>query len=345
MKSKPMKKSIQPPSGSAAAQSAAIDAILAEDKRLARATREMVVLGIPGSGKATFMRHVKALHGGYNDEERQQFKKLIHQSVIDAWRELSSSFPDEIFSTPQSQECRKIAVSPETPRFLTEELAHAIDTLWTDTAVRAAIPTVQLDRRATHFFDHLDRISALDYTPTDDDILNCKMTPPPVDQLSVNGGDLWTYSLSCPRQSLATKHKWLPVFAGVAVVIFVLNLDDYDCPERIRDALDLYNYIYGSQWFAHSDICLLMNSSASLPAKLAAAPLTDVYPDGSGGSHSDFVRVAEAISSRFRTANSGGRWRVVSHHLTDVMAPAAVRATMDLVKAMWFDRLQVVCGL
>ncbi|KAJ7444469.1 hypothetical protein FB451DRAFT_1189564 [Mycena latifolia] len=218
-------------------RSAAIDAILVEEKRSARATREMIVLGTPGSGKATFMRHVKALRGGYNDEEQQQFKKLIHQRVIEVWRHVDST------------ECF---------------------------------------------------------------------------------GGLRTYSLSCPRQSLATKHKWLPVFADVPVVIFVLNLDDCDCPERIRDALDLYNYICGSGWFVGSHICFFVNYSASLPAKLAAAPLTDVYPDGSGGSDSDLLRVAKGISSRFRTAHPGG-WRGWYHRLMDVMDPVLVRVSIHSV--------------
>lgn len=145
-----------------------------------------------------------------------------------------ASLPDEVFSTPQFQECRQIIFPPSKTHVLegrhtvTQELASAIHTLWTDDDVRAA--TSLLDRSTAHFLDRILHIGSPDYVPTDSDILRCKRhAPPAIEEISVKYFG-WRYSLICPRQPVASKHKWLPSFEGVFRLIFVFNLDDYDKP-------------------------------------------------------------------------------------------------------------------
>jgi guanine nucleotide-binding protein subunit alpha len=142
-----------------------------------------------------------------------------------------ASLPHEIFSTPELIQCRRvISSSPSEGFILNEELARAIDSLWTDDDMRVTIPKVHLiDPSNTHFFDSLNRITALDYVPTDLDILHCKSpTHPPLEEVSVPLN--YPYSLICPTQGLATKHKWIPCFEGVPAVLFVFDMYSYDQP-------------------------------------------------------------------------------------------------------------------
>lgn len=134
--------------------------------------------------------------------------------------------PDKVCSTPHLIECRRI-IDSEERHLLTQELARAIHTLWADDDVRAATSD-SFDRSALHFLDSILRINSPDYIPIDSDILRCKIhAPPPMEEVSFDMAHR-TYSLICPRQPLATKHKWLPCFEGISGLFFVFNLENYD---------------------------------------------------------------------------------------------------------------------
>lgn len=142
------------------------------------------------------------------------------------YSEMFSLLPDEAFSKQQRE-----AHPLEEPHTLTQELARAIHTLWTEHDIRAA--TSSLDKSAPYFLDRILHIGSPDYIPTDSDILRCKIhAPPPMEEVTVAIGERDACSLVCPRQSLATKHKWLPWFEGISVLLVLINLDDYDRPVR-----------------------------------------------------------------------------------------------------------------
>ncbi|KAJ7138367.1 guanine nucleotide binding protein, alpha subunit [Mycena epipterygia] len=309
--------------------SAKIDELLQKERKLARSTVKVFVLGIQGSGKATFMRQFKSIHEPYSDDERCKFKTLIHASVVRAARQFLSQVPDELCATTHVLECRKLLSSNGA---LTEELARTLHTLWLDDELRAAS---KLDKSAIYFLDSLNRISSPDYTPTDSDILRCQMLPhPPIDEFSVTIGN-WTYSLVCARQSFATKHKWLPCFDTLPSVIFVLNLDDYDRPECMREAIDLFTYVYDNFHGIH----LLLNKPASFHTKLVTSPLDAIYPDYDGGN--DEIAAVQHISRPFRIVTRNARYRSYIY-IVDLASADGSRAVMSAIIDSHYPRLGCV---
>ncbi|KAJ7890355.1 G-protein alpha subunit-domain-containing protein [Mycena leptocephala] len=303
------KNRIQLEARSAEAHSLEIDERLKEDGKLRLATsRKILVLGALTSGKTTLMRQAKALFGGYSDTEREQFKPLIQASIVEAAREMVASLPHEIFSTTELIQC---------PR--------AIDSLWTDDDMRVTIPKVHLiDPSNTHFFDSLNRITAPDYVPTDLDILHCKSpTHPPLEEVSVPLS--YPYSLICPTQGLATKHKWIPCFEGVPAVLFVFDMYSYDQPDKMRAAVELFDYICNAPCFERTTIILFLSTCPALPAKLATSPLSAVYPDYDGGS--DYASALRYIRRHFAGMNPTGRMLYV--YLVDLMDEGYLRLTMS----------------
>ncbi|KAJ7136697.1 heterotrimeric G protein alpha subunit B [Mycena epipterygia] len=324
-----------PPVNGAGTRHEILDKMLEEDGRLAEKTRKILVLGARGSGKATFMRHVKCLYEGYTEQERQEFKNLIYAKIIAVCRQIFSSLSDEIFPTSQIQECRRILFSPPENGVLNVELIDTIHTLWTDEDVGEAIPTSQLDASALHFLNSIDRIASPDYIPTDSDILRCNVQPaPPLDQISVKIHQ-WTFSLVSVRQNLDTKHKWLSFFDSIPSLIFLINLDDYDQPERMREAVDLFDYVCSSPFFDRTAIHIVLNNSDSFLTKLPRSPLSAMFPDYSGGS--DYLPSVKYILWRFLTLNHTRR--TTYPHLLDVMDANTVRATMGGVVWTFAPRL------
>lgn len=332
-----MKKPRRPPAGSPEAQSLAIDAMLAEDKKLARGVSKLVVLGIPGSGKATLMRHLKLIYGSYTNEEREQLTALIHANIVGAARKLCASIPEEGFSTAEQQECRRIILEPHAT--VTETLACAIRTLLNDPSCATA------DLRGMPSFDLLERITTAGYSPTNEDILQCKTPAPPMDHLLVKGPMQATFSLACPRQGSASVRKWLSLFADIPVVLLLVNMDDYADPERIRAATALATHVCGSRDLHSSHLHLILNHSAALPRRLAAAPLHDVYPPGAGATPtSDLARVAACLAARFLAAHSGLPWNYeVQVHIADLRAPGTVLPWLMEAVAQSYMRPPITC--
>eukprot|EP00842_Homolaphlyctis_polyrhiza_P000810 jgi/Hompol1/172/HPOL_001005-RA len=71
----------------ARARSRTIDAEIEQERLAARKQRspKVLVLGSGDSGKTTFMKQIRILHGGgYNEDERRSYASLIHENVRDA---------------------------------------------------------------------------------------------------------------------------------------------------------------------------------------------------------------------------------------------------------------------
>ncbi|KAJ7112197.1 guanine nucleotide binding protein, alpha subunit [Mycena epipterygia] len=303
-----MASSASPPDGSTAAQSAKIDEMLIEDRRLRRLTTGILVLGVEGSGKATFMRQFRAIYEPYSEDERHGFKVSIHATVVRAARQILSQIPEEICSASHVVEFQRVISNSDG---LSEDLAAAVHTVWTDDAVKAAC---QLDASAIYFLNALDRISDPDFTPTDSDILHCKAHPsPPLDEVSVNTGT-WTYALVCARQKLSMRHKWLSCFDGIPSLVFVLNLEDYDRPDLMREAVDLF--AWGCYPFSQTVVHLLLNKPESLSAKLVASPLGTIYPEYAGGG--DESAAVQYISQPFKILTVNAHYRLIYTHVVDL---------------------------
>ncbi|KAJ7445204.1 guanine nucleotide binding protein, alpha subunit [Mycena galericulata] len=315
------------------AQSLKIDEILEANAEIAKATRKILVLGARGSGKATLMRHIKTLYGGLTDEERQKFTSSIHSTVLDVSRELFASLPDTIFSTPDLIACRQTILDHtlQGRHTLSQELARAVHKVWTNDDVRAAGAPL-LDRSAIESLDRILHISSPDYIPTDSDILRCKIhAPPPIEEITVKLDERWTYTFVFPRQSFASKHKWLPSFEGIAGLLFVLNSDNYDRLEHMREAVALFDYVCTSPLFKRTYIHLVMNQSGSFIQKLAMSPLSAAFPDYSGGS--DRRHALRYIVWRFLNLKQDNR--NVHPTLVDVMDAQMVRAMMNRIIRFW----------
>ncbi|KAJ7627988.1 guanine nucleotide binding protein, alpha subunit [Mycena polygramma] len=309
---------------SAEARSREIDELLQQDRKSRKERRwKMLVLSTSGSTKAAFVRQTKALFGDYSDDERRAYKHLIHESVIEAAREMASSIPEDSISVSQVVQCRRVILSASEDLTLTDELRGAIDTLRKVGHTNTTIA----DPSTNHFFDSLDRLSDPDYMPSDTDIMHCKHipAPPPMDEIFVRSDTMPTYSLLFPHQPLSARHVWLRCFEDISGVLVLLDAHIYDQPEEMRAALDLLNDVSSSVFFRLTNISLLLCfSPAALSAQLAASPLSAVYPDYAGGSEPQSA--LNYLLKRFRAVErSGSEWRGGTSLLVDLADAASLR--------------------
>jgi hypothetical protein len=146
------------------------------------AEHKLLLLGAGESGKSTIFKQLKILHcHGFNAEERGAFKPLIHANVLAAMQALLA-FADERAVPLRSDEARDAAAAvlqmPAHDTELTPALARLVELLWRDGGVQAAYARrseFQLIDSAHFFFEHVQRIAAADFVPTDGDILTTRL--------------------------------------------------------------------------------------------------------------------------------------------------------------------------
>nr|XP_005997546.2 PREDICTED: guanine nucleotide-binding protein subunit alpha-14-like [Latimeria chalumnae] len=64
---------------------AEIEKQLRRDKKDARRELKLLLLGTGESGKSTFIKQMRIIHGsGYTDEDRKGFTKLVYQNIFTA---------------------------------------------------------------------------------------------------------------------------------------------------------------------------------------------------------------------------------------------------------------------
>jgi len=116
-------------------------------------------------------------------------------------------------------------------------------------------------------------------------------------------------------------------FEGIPSLFFVIDLDNYDQSEYVRDAADLFDYICGSPLFKRTTIFLILNKSSAFVEKLAMSPLSDTVPGYSGGI--DSQQSIRYILHRFLYLNHG-RLSVYSSYV-DLMDADTVRAAINII--------------
>jgi guanine nucleotide-binding protein G(i) subunit alpha len=113
---------------------------------------------------------------------------------------------------------------------LNKKVADAIRGLWEDPAFEdAAQPRPKYWNAAIHYFESIDRIAAVGYRPTDQDILYCRPDTYGVAETSFRVGEL-TYKIfdASGVRAGSERKKWIHHFDNVTAVIFVASLSDYD---------------------------------------------------------------------------------------------------------------------
>ncbi|KAJ8357416.1 hypothetical protein SKAU_G00202100 [Synaphobranchus kaupii] len=162
---------------------AEIDKQLRRDKRDARRELKLLLLGTGESGKSTFIKQMRIIHGaGYTDEDKRGFTKLVYQniftsmqSMIRATETLKIGFKHE-----QNKANAMLVKEVDIEKVSTFEQPYisAIKVLWTDPGILEAYDRrreYQLSDSTKYYLSHLDRVSTSGYLPTQEDVLRVRV--------------------------------------------------------------------------------------------------------------------------------------------------------------------------
>ncbi|XP_072450323.1 guanine nucleotide-binding protein subunit alpha-11-like isoform X2 [Chiloscyllium punctatum] len=196
---------------------------------------KLLVLGTGESGKSTFIKQMRIIHGcGYSEEDRKAFAKLVFQNIITAVQSLVRAM-DTLNIQYQLQENKENSYKIkdlEAYKVSTLERQHvdAIKSLWNDPGVRMCYERrreYQLLDSTNYYLTDIDRIAASDYIPTDQDVLRVRVPTTGINEYSFNMHTVTLRLVDVGGQK-SERRKWIHCFENVISIIFLASLSEYD---------------------------------------------------------------------------------------------------------------------
>ena len=189
----------------------------------------------------------------------------------------------------------------------------------------------------------IDRILKPDYQPTSQDIAQClaATNKSNTEEVSIDVGDL-NYHVTSRNAMGSELYKLLPCFDGVLAIIFIVDVSNYDeeLENSLQEVLPEFDRICNSSWCKRASVVLLLNKQEALQENLVSRPLSDAFPEYSGGS--DYQAALKFLRDRFllNVLQSGSRhydfhfisntaWHSCTRFIRDAVRDTIVQRALD----------------
>merc|ERR1712113_785602 len=173
----------------------------------------------------------------------------------------------------------------------------AIAYLWREeSAIQAAFANranFHLPDCTQYFLDKVELIASPEYTPSQDDIIRCRVRTTGVTEetFEVDGVNIRITDVGGQRTE---RKKWIHCFDNVTAVLFFAGISEYDqvlfedsSQNRLIESINLFDGICHSKWFEQIPIILFLNKSDLFELKIQQISIRDdekgLFLDYEGG--------------------------------------------------------------
>ncbi|KAI8901289.1 guanine nucleotide binding protein, alpha subunit [Globomyces pollinis-pini] len=275
------------------AESAKIDAYLAsEKKRLDKLAQEpkMLILGSSDSGKSTFLKQLKIMHGvGFTNEEKQYAKERVLESILSISEFLVLNSDIDI---QKKYDCivKFIAMNSGPFQEFPESIRNDIFSMWKLPIIQARYKEVehQFPSSMPYFLDKVVELADMGYKLSNDDYLRIRIVTKSVSEtiFTINNRIFHFFDVSGLKQH--RKH-WIPYFDDSLSIIFLVSLSSYDeylvedsSINRMHDALDLFHSTINHPLLLKPSMILFLNKSDIFHEKVPRVPINKFFPQYNG---------------------------------------------------------------
>ncbi|XP_035721877.1 guanine nucleotide-binding protein G(q) subunit alpha isoform X12 [Vespa mandarinia] len=278
-----------------------IERQLRRDKRDARRELKLLLLGTGESGKSTFIKQMRIIHGsGYSDEDKRGFIKLVYQNIFMAMQSMIRAMELLKIEYAESSNIEKAelvrAVDFETVTTFESPYVEAIKDLWADAGIQECYDRrreYQLTDSAKYYLMEIDRVAAPNYLPTEQDILRVRVPTTGIIEYPFDLEEIRFRMVDVGGQR-SERRKWIHCFENVTSIIFLVALSEYDQilfesenENRMEESKALFKTIITYPWFQHSSVILFLNKKDLLEEKIMYSHLVDYFPEYDGPKQQD----------------------------------------------------------
>uniref|UniRef100_A0A1A8U5Z4 Guanine nucleotide binding protein (G protein), alpha 15 (Gq class) n=1 Tax=Nothobranchius furzeri TaxID=105023 RepID=A0A1A8U5Z4_NOTFU len=212
-----------------------IQRILRKQKKEEKKEIKILLLGTGESGKTTFIRQMRIIHGrGYSEEDRKTFASCIFQNIFTAIKAMTGAMSTLRipYANSENEKYAKLLQDVNTVQISFLERGHvkAIRCLWADSGIRTCYSRrceYQLLDSTEYYMNNLDRISAQDYIPTEQDVLRVRFPTTGIHDYAFTVKNITLRIVDVGGQK-SERRKWIHCFENVTSLIFLASLSEYD---------------------------------------------------------------------------------------------------------------------
>ncbi|XP_075231446.1 guanine nucleotide-binding protein G(q) subunit alpha isoform X1 [Lycorma delicatula] len=321
-----------------------IERQLRRDKRDARRELKLLLLGTGESGKSTFIKQMRIIHGaGYSDEDKRGFIKLVYQNIFMAMQSMIRAMDLLKIQYADSSNIEKAelikGVDFETVTTLESPYVEAIKALWADGGILECYDRrreYQLTDSAKYYLMEIDRVAAPNYLPTEQDILRVRVPTTGIIEYPFDLEEIRFRMVDVGGQR-SERRKWIHCFENVTSIIFLVALSEYDQilfesenENRMEESKALFKTIITYPWFQHSSVILFLNKKDLLEEKIMYSHLVDYFPEYDGPQR-DAITAREFILRMFVDLNPDSE-KIIYSHFTCATDTENIRFVFAAVK-------------
>ncbi|XP_070600808.1 guanine nucleotide-binding protein subunit alpha-15 [Erythrolamprus reginae] len=269
-----------------------ISRLLQEQKKRDRWELKLLLLGTGESGKSTFIKQMRIIHGvGFTEDERKDFAKVVYQNIFASIQAIVKAM--ESLQIPYGQEenaqnAREL-LTIDAYKVISLEPLHAriIGDLWKDAGIRTCYKRrseFHLLDSTSYFLSNLERIASEGYVPSAQDILRTRVPTTGINEYCFSMQKVTLRMVDVGGQK-TERRKWIHCFENVIALIYLASLSEYDqsleennSENRMRESLDLFRTLLELPWFWNTSIILFLNKMDILEEKILTSDLAAYFP-------------------------------------------------------------------
>ncbi|XP_076329642.1 guanine nucleotide-binding protein subunit alpha homolog isoform X1 [Tachypleus tridentatus] len=325
-----------------------IDKMLEEDKHIIRREVKLLLLGAGESGKSTFLKQMKIIHGHNFDEETlKEFRIVVYQNIVKGMKVLVDArnklnIPWENVRNSQNASHilnfdSSMTLDPQT--FL--NLANIVKELWQDRGIKTAFDRrreFQLGDSVRYFFENLNRITAQNYLPSNQDILHARKATKGISEFLVHINTIPFRFVDVGGQR-SQRQKWFQCFDSVTSILFLVATTEYDqvlledrCTNRLVESKHIFETIINNRCFSEVSVILFLNKTDLLQEKIEKkdSNISHYFPEFSGDPHK-LEDVQSFILSMFDSVRRDQK-KQLFHHFTTAVDTENIKVVFNAVR-------------
>ncbi|XP_062999455.1 guanine nucleotide-binding protein subunit alpha-12 [Elgaria multicarinata webbii] len=325
-----------------------IDAMLARERRSVRRLVKILLLGAGESGKSTFLKQMRIIHGREFDQKALlEFRATIYENILKGCKVLVDA-RDKLGIPWQYTENEKhgmflmafenkagIPIEPS----VFQLYVPALTGLWKDSGIKEAFgrrSEYQLGESVKYFLDNLDRIGQLNYFPSKQDILLARKATKGIVEHDFIIKKIPFKMVDVGGQR-SQRQKWFQCFDGITSILFMVSSSEYDQvlmedrrTNRLVESMNIFETIVNNKLFFNVSIILFLNKMDLLVEKVKNVSIKKYFSDFRGDPHrlEDVQRYLVQCFDRKRRNRS----KPLFHHFTTAIDTENIRFVFHAVK-------------
>lgn len=208
---------------------------LRKDKKCELKQVKLLLLGAGESGKSTFIKQMRIIHGkGYSEAERRGFIRIVYQNIFIAMKAIIHAMTtlEIAYRNPYNERNAQFISDVDQTRITSfeQQYVEAIKSLWSDAGIQECYTRrrqYQLTDSAKYYLDSIDRLTGRNYLPTLQDILRVRVPSTGIIEYPFKLEGI-TFRMVDVSGQRSERRKWLHCFDNVTSIMFLVALSEYD---------------------------------------------------------------------------------------------------------------------